>query len=240
MSGRLLASVNPHLLRWAREQAGYSLPDGAQRARVSTDKLSAWEQGVAQPTVRQAEHLAKVYDRAFAVFSLPVPPEIPPLASEYRRLPGVRAGEESPDLRHAFRRLVQRRRLGLHLLNELGDVASDFPLRANLSENTEDVARRVRSALEVSPEEQAGWSSEYIAFRRWRSAVEGLGVLVCQMQSLPIEEMRGASIVRFPLPVIGINSKELPLSKPFTLLHEVVHLCLAASHKARDRRDSER
>jgi Zn-dependent peptidase ImmA (M78 family) len=35
------------------------------------------------------------------------------------------------------------------------------------------------------------------------------------------------------LPVIGINSKELPLAKPFTLLHELAHLALAASREER-------
>jgi hypothetical protein len=44
-------------------------------------------------------------------------------------------------------------------------------------------------------------------------------------------DVRGTAIVHFPLPVVGISSKELSLRKPFTLLHEVVHLALAADEE---------
>jgi Zn-dependent peptidase ImmA (M78 family) len=54
---------------------------------------------------------------------------------------------------------------------------------------------------------------------------------VCQFPGKGLEDARGTSIVHFPLPVVGISSKELPLSKPFTLLHEVVHLALAAERE---------
>jgi transcriptional regulator with XRE-family HTH domain len=113
---------------WAREEAGFTREEAAQRIKRPNDTIRAWEEGETQPTLRQAEALAKIYDLPFSIFSLPAPPHLPPLAAEYRRLPGVRAGEESPELRAAVRRLVQRRRIALHLYAELGDEPIDFPL----------------------------------------------------------------------------------------------------------------
>ena len=44
--------------------------------------------------------------------------------------------------------------------------------------------------------------------------------------------MRGVSLFEFPLPVIGINSKETaPGARVYTLLHELVHIALAAGRE---------
>ena len=233
MSVRLPSSANPALLLWARNEAGYTLAAAARRIRLSESKLSAWERGESKPTIRQAERLAKLYDRPVAILSMDSPPNLPPLAADYRRLPGVRPGEESPELRRAFRRLIRRRRLALSLDAGLGERIPALPLQAKLSEDTEEVGGRFRTAIGISHEDQVRWVNEFMAYRVWRSAVERLGVLVCQMQGVDLETIRGASIVHFPLPVIGINSKELGLSKPFTLLHELVHIALAASEEER-------
>jgi len=235
MAVRVPAMVNPPLLVWAREEAGYSLEAAAERAGqgITVVKLQAWENRQAQPTLNQAERLAIIYERPLAIFSLPAPPQLPPLATEYRRLPGVRPGAEPAALRLSIRRLVHRRRLALHLYAELGDDPPEFQLRAHLRESVEAVGQRLRAALGVSLDEQLAWPSEFVAFRQWRVAVERLGVLVCQMPGQGIGEVRGTSIVHFPLPVAGISSKELPLSKPFTLLHEVAHLALAAAAEER-------
>jgi len=223
--------VNPRLLVWAREEAGFNREEAAQRAKRPVAVLRAWEEGETQPTLRQAEALAKLYDFSFSIFSLPAPPQLPPLAAEYRRLPGIRAGTESPELRAAIRRLVQRRRIALHLYAELGDEPIDFPLRAHLREDPQDVGEAMRAALGVPVSAQLDWVSEFVAYRAWREAVERLAVLVCQFPGKGLGEVRGTSILRFPVPVIGISSKELPLSKPFTLLHELVHVALAASRE---------
>jgi Zn-dependent peptidase ImmA (M78 family)/DNA-binding XRE family transcriptional regulator len=223
--------VNPLLLVWAREEAGFTREEVAQRAKRSVEALRAWEEGEAQPTLHQAEALAKLYNLPFSIFSLPTPPQLPPLAAEYRRLPGIRAGAESPELRAAIRQLVQRRRIALHLYAELGDEPIDFPLRAHLREDPQTVGQAIRAALGIPITAQLNWESEFVAYRTWRQAVERLAILICQFPGKNLGEVRGTSILRFPLPVIGISSKELPLSRPFTLLHELVHVALAASRE---------
>ena len=153
------------------------------------------------------------------------------MAAQYRRLPGVRAGAESPELRSAVRRLVQRRRIALHLYAELGDEPVDFSMRARFDEDPEAIGHAIRAGLGIPMPIQLAWANEFVAYRAWRKAVERLGVLVCQFPGKGLPDVRGTSILHFPLPVIGISSKELPLSKPFTLLHEFVHVALAASRE---------
>lgn len=208
-----------------------TLAMATERSGFPETKLVAWEKGELVPTLRQAEKLAEVYHRPYSVLCMEQPPVYPPLAKEYRRLPGVTPGKESPELRFALRDMIQRRRVTLRLLSEVGDDPAPFTLKASMSRDAEAVAGDIREALGIPVSTQLGWQNEFQAWRAWRAAVENLGVLVFQFSKVAAEEVRGVSLLDYPLPVIGVNSKEVPLSKPFTLIHELVHLLLANAHE---------
>ena len=224
-------SINPELLSWARQESGFELFRVAKRLNVTPEKIEAWETGERQPTMRQVENLARFFHRPLSVFFLPEPPELTPLSAEYRRLPHVIPGHESPELRLGLRQMLTRRDNALNLMGELGESIPDFTLYAKLNESPIEVGKRLRSALNVSLDEQLAWPSEWRAWAVWRTAVENLGVLVFQFSKIAISEVRGLVLLRTPLPVVGINSKEIPEVRCFTVLHEVVHLMLAAGHE---------
>jgi Zn-dependent peptidase ImmA (M78 family) len=228
------ALVNPTVLTWARQESGYPPEPVAKRLNVKLERLLAWERGDLKPTVRQAQDLAKFYRRPFGVFFLPEPPTLPPLAAEYRRLPGVRPGVESPEFRLALRVMSQRREVALELSEELGAHVEDFNFTAHLSESTAAVGARLREALGITSDEQLGWTSDWQAWRRWREAVETAGVLVFQFPKVSLAQARGVTLFKFPLPAIGINSKESsPGARSFTILHELTHLALAVGNEER-------
>lgn len=227
MSDRIRALINPAMLKWAREESGYTPAVAAKHAKISLDKLLAWESGALTPTLRQAESLAKFYHCAYSVFCLLEPPTVKPLAAKYRRLPCVAPGEESPDLRYALRQMLQQRQLSLWLTDDLGEQTDSFSFKIRLSEAPESAATRLREILRIPGNVQCAWRDEFQAWRAWREAVEHLGVLVFQFSKVSPEEVRGISILDFPAPVIGVNAKEIPASKPFTLLHELVHIALS-------------
>ncbi|RJQ50217.1 MAG: ImmA/IrrE family metallo-endopeptidase [Nitrospiraceae bacterium] len=222
------ALVNPDVLEWARKESGYEPDTVAKRLHVKLEKILSWEKGEKKPTVRQAQELAKFYHRPFGVFFLPQPPALTPLAAEYRHLPGIKPGVESPEFRLALRIMSRRRETALELNEELGLPVVEFNIAAHLSESPSNVGVRLRSILGITPDEQLGWESEWQAWRRWREAVEALGVLVFQFPKVSLDQARGVSLFTFPLPAIGINSKESsPAARCFTLLHELTHLALA-------------
>jgi Zn-dependent peptidase ImmA (M78 family)/transcriptional regulator with XRE-family HTH domain len=235
--------ITPAVLIWARQESGYAVERVAQRLNVKPERVAEWEQGIRPPTLRQVEALAHFYHRPLSVFFQPRPPVVPPLAAEYRRLPGVVTGRESPELRLALRKMSARRETMLQLLVELGEATPAFDLAALLAEPPTKVAARVRAALEISVATQVGWASEWQAWAAWRGAVERLGVLVFQFPKVPLEEARGLSLLRSPLPVAAVNSKESAESRSFTLIHEVVHLMLAGGNEevpaARETRSGE-
>jgi Zn-dependent peptidase ImmA (M78 family)/transcriptional regulator with XRE-family HTH domain len=233
-------AVNPSLLAWARAESGYALDRVAKRLNVKQERVAEWEAGERQPTLKQVENLARFLHRPLSVFFMPRPPQLPALATEYRRLPDVEPGQESPELRLALRQMLTRRENALNLMGELGEPVPQFSLRAHLRESPAEVGQRLRQAIGVPVAAQLGWSNEYEAWREWRAAVERLGVLVFQFPKVSLGEVRGLALLRTPMPVAAVNGKDIPEARAFTLCHEVVHLMLAASHEeepaARERR----
>ncbi len=231
MSNQTAISINPSLLAWARAESGYDVDRVAKRLQVKDDRVAEWENGKRQPTFRQVELLAQLFHRPLSLFFLARPPQLPPLATEYRRLPDVEPGHESPELRLALRQMLTRRENALNLMGELGEPIPEFSLRANMREKPAEVGRRLRQATGVTMEAQLAWSNEWEAWREWREAVDNLGVLVFLFAKVSLKEVRGLALLRTPMPVAGINGKELPEAKSFTLFHEVVHLMLAAGNE---------
>ena len=223
--------VTPALISWARQESGYSPAAVAKRLGVTEERLLAWERGERQPTIRQVEKLAHALRRPLSIFFLHRPPRIPPLATEYRRLPGVRPGHESPELRLALRQMLTRRENAINLLGELGQPVPEFRLRAHLDEPPGEVGRRLRDARGIDIAAQVAWPDAWRAWAGWRTAAERLGVLVFVFSRVALDEVRGLALLRAPLPVAAINGKEIPETKIYTLLHEVVHLMLAASNQ---------
>jgi Zn-dependent peptidase ImmA (M78 family)/transcriptional regulator with XRE-family HTH domain len=220
------ALVKPELLIWARESARLSVEQAARKAQVKPPRLAAWERGESQPTIGQLRKLGRVYKRPLAVFYLSKAPKAFQAMQDFRRLAEEMAGAQSPELAYELRRARYRREIALDLHEELFGVAPAFGAMASLDEDPEAVGLRMRELLRVHRDEPAGWGSSHEALNRWRTALEGIGVLVFQASDVEVAEMRGFSISETPLPAVVVNLKDAPLARVFSMLHEATHLML--------------
>jgi Zn-dependent peptidase ImmA (M78 family)/transcriptional regulator with XRE-family HTH domain len=228
-TGNQPPAPNPAVIAWARHEGRFEVVRVAKRLAVKPEQIVAWEAGEKQPTVRQLMKLAQYYQRPLSLFFQPAPPRIPSLSSEHRRLPGVLPGEESPELRLAIRQMLTRREDALQLMGEFGEEIRDFRLAAHLREDPAEVGSRLRGAVGISIQDQIGWRDSWQAWREWRDALEGLGLLVFMFADVPMSEVRGIALLQYPLPVVAVNTKEVAEARPYTAAHEVVHLMLAAA-----------
>src|SRR5688572_13488547 len=115
MPRSITALVKPTLLVWARERAGFAIEVAAGKAGVGSEVLLAWETGQSQPTIPQLRKLGEIYKRPLAVFFLPEPPKDFDAQREFRRLPGLRRQNETPELRLALRTALFRREIAREL-----------------------------------------------------------------------------------------------------------------------------
>jgi Zn-dependent peptidase ImmA (M78 family)/DNA-binding XRE family transcriptional regulator len=216
--------VNPELLAWAREASRLDVETAAQKIGVAPEKLAAWEDGTAEPTITQLRKLADTYRRAVTFFFLERKPRAAKRLPDFRRLELSADDVESPELANMIREAQAKRAEALNIFAESEDTPPEFLIALDRRLQPEAAAVSLRAQLGIEFQQQRRWSDEYQALREWKAAAEACGVMVLQSSGVSIDEMRGCAIAEFPLPVVILNGSDRPLGRIFTLLHELVHL----------------
>jgi Zn-dependent peptidase ImmA (M78 family)/DNA-binding XRE family transcriptional regulator len=228
MAPRIKALSNRQILRWARDTAGFSSAEAAEKLGIDEARLAAWEDGDDAPSIPQLRRLADLYKRPLAVFYLQEVPATFQVIRDLRRLPGTGLRRLPPDLVFEWRRATERRELALELLADMGEEPSAFALLAERTEDPEAVGQRVRDALHITDDEQNRWRDQdgRDSLRAWRDRIEAIGTLVFQATRISSDEASGFAIPADHLPVIVVNRRDAPVRRTFSLLHELAHLML--------------
>lgn len=229
MTTRVKALVSPSVLIWARTSAGYQISTAAAKLKLDEHRLAAWESGGDQPSIPQLRKLAELYKRPLAVLYLPEPPLTFQPMNDFRRSPEIGPRHFSPSLTLEIRRAHQRRELALEMVEEADDDIPAFSLTATLSDDVDVIGEAIRKALGIDYRTQAGWRDPLVAFRAWRSRIEGLGVLVFQAASIERDEASGFAHWAATLPFMVVNGKDAYPRRSFSMLHELAHLMLHQS-----------
>jgi Zn-dependent peptidase ImmA (M78 family) len=226
MMARVKAEIKSELLVWARESAGFSIDEVADKLKKDPDVIRSWERGPDQPFMGQLRRLAAIYKRSLSDFYLPEPPQERAIPHDFRRSPGEVALVYSPALRRQLRVAQERRDLAMALYEEVAQAVPEIAMRITEAADPEATGGQVRQLLDIDFQEQRRWGDGRPAYNAWRRRIEVLGVLVFQFENVAPEEAWGFSIVDGDLPVIGVNRKLAPNGRTFTLLHEFVHVLL--------------
>lgn len=226
-------SINPDVLKWARNSAKLSIEQAAKKAGVKPSRYAAWEKpnNEDKPTIRQLRLIAKAFHRPLSLFySADVPRGFKPM-KDLRRLPGDGLPFYSPALAYEMELAQQRRELSIELSAAIGEEVTSFSLQATLDEDPEDVGHRIRKALEIRFSDQVDWKRKgnLEPFKAWRRGIENLDVLVFQMGGVDWNEACGFALAAEQRPIIAVNQKDVPNRRTFSLLHEFVHLLLGQS-----------
>jgi len=195
--------------------------------------MAAWEasEGDAFPSIPQLRKIAALFKRPLAVFFMAEPPKTFEVMRDLRRLPGTGMRHFSPTLQIEIRLANERRQLALELASDIGEDHPDFNLTAAITDNPEQVGKKIRDALGVTPQLQLSWKDAdgRASFNAWRSRIEIAGALVFQTTSFPSEEASGFAIWAKTFPVIAVNRKDAITRRTFSLVHEFAHLMLRVS-----------
>lgn len=222
--------ANPKLLIWARESASLTQEAVASKIGVKVERVRAWEAGKELPSLAQLRNLAKATRRPLAVFYLSEAPRTFAALHDFRAgVVGTVRPTMTPALAFEIRRAYDRREWALELMNDLQLKPNSFQLSLQLTEDPENAAGKLRTALNVRTEQQSQWRVDNEAFREWRNVLETAGILTFQASAMELDEARGFSISLKPLPVVVANIKDAYRGRIFTLLHELVHIALNES-----------
>ena len=221
--------VNPAVLRWARETAGYSIEDVVdkiKRKHVTVEVIQDWEAGTASPSYPQLEKLAyDIFKRPLALFFFPEPPEEETPKQSFRTLPQ----EEIDHLKPKLLYLIRKAMVFQENLRELYDYANparkkiyiDFEIKS--SDSVSDVTKEVRKYLGASLAEQYALESCEDALKYWRNLLEEHGIFIFK-DAFEDDEVSGFCLYDDEFPIIYVNNSHAKSRQIFTLFHELAHL----------------
>lgn len=226
MTKQPTAGIQPSILRWARETVGLSVPDVARKLKRPIVEIEAWETGAETPTYPQLEKLAySIYKRPLAIFFLPAPPDETAPKREFRTLPEADMNSLASDTRLQIRE-AHAYQLALNEIFEGRNPAQALiwkVLRLTRERPIEDQAREIRKVLGIDIEQQARWSSDDVALKQWREAVEDVGVFVFK-NAFKQKDISGFCLTHDQFPIIYLNNSTTKTRQIFSLLHELAHL----------------
>lgn len=226
MGKSIPAIVTPEILSWARGLDKITVDEIAQKMKVDTAKVLAWEDGSEYPTLAQAKNLAKQYRVPFAYFYLPDTPKKAKRLEkvDYRTFGNLGIGEMSRELRWFLRDIEDRRDTIIELYDEDHAKPSALTLNIPIETTEEKFAHQIRDFLSLTNELQIKFRKPEVALSYCISKLEEKDFLVFQAAKIQPEEMRGLSLAYEFFPVIALNRKDEPSARLFTLVHELVHI----------------
>ena len=221
-------SITPVVLKWARESAKISIETAATRIGVPCAKLVEWENGFQKPTVKQAESLAKIYRRPFAIFFLPEVPTDFQQPQDFRRNDSIPLGSASTII---IREIQQKQNWLSEFYRESGERPLGYVGKYALNSDPNEVAKNILETLNInainpSPENR---------LKVWIKCAEAKGIFVSRTSfihsrlKLNADEIKGFAIADPYAPFVFVNSGDWDNSQLFTLIHELAHIWIAAS-----------
>lgn len=235
----MTVAVNPDILVWAREAAGFTLDEAAAKLGLSSsmkstaaDKLAALESGAREPTRHQLNGIAKLYRRPLLTFYMATPPRPAERGHDFRQSPDARTHRENAMLDTLLRDVRVRQELARELLED-EEEAAPLPFVGSIALR-QGVAHAVEAlSTLLNVDRLTPRQSPEALFKRLRDAAEDIGIFVLVLgdlgshhHSIPASVFRGFAFADPVAPFVVINAKDAKAARAFTLLHELVHILL--------------
>lgn len=240
MHGVNVIGINPQILIWARETAGFDLETAAHKIGLKAargisgaDRLGALESGDAMPSPALLRRIAAQYRRPLITFYLQTIPAPTELGQDFRTLPD-QSDPSNVLLATLLRDVKARQALVREIIEDDDDIAEvglvgaaatvrDAPTLASMMANAIGFDRDVYRAQ--------GRSEDAFTYLRERVEAKGVFVLLagdCGHWSTAIDVsiFRGFAIADKLAPMVVVNDQDAKSAWTFTLLHELAHLLL--------------
>lgn len=236
-----MPKINPEILKWARESAGFSLDEAASNLslnatqdKTAIERLLDLEEGRSDPSRSMLLKMSKKYHRPLLVFYLSEPPLRGNRGQDFRLLPTDQPAINEGLLDALIRDVIARQNLvRSSMIDEEEEMPLDFIDSRKIEDGVEGVLITLRDTLNLSLKEFRNAANPSVAFKILRDRVESSGVFILLLgnlgsyhTNLDVETFRGFALSDNLAPFIIINDQDSTSAWSFTLLHELAHLIL--------------
>ncbi len=239
-----MPKVNPEILSWARETAGFSYETAAKKLGfkdskeiTAAEKLKSLEEGNNVPSRPTLVKMAKQYRRPLLTFYMSEPPRRGDRGQDFRTLPPDQSKSEEALLDALVRNIKARQGIIRSIIEDEEDATPiTFVGCSNTTEGVDAIVSSIKEAIKLDLNEYIEKPSPSKAFSYLRNLVEEIGVFVLLIGNLgshhtviDVSTFRGLVLSDDFAPFIVINDQDSHAAWSFTLLHELAHLWLGQS-----------
>ena len=237
--------INPGILKWARETAGLSLAEAAEKLGLkdtakatAVEKLDKLEMGDGDPGQTFLRKAVAAYRRPLITFYLPAPPRRGERGEDFRSQAGTVSARDNATLDALVRDVRARQQMLREVLEESEDGAEQLPFvgSARIADKSGNVAEAIRTLLGVTKDQQRRSRGSTQLFALLRSAAERAGIYILLLgdvgsyhSDIGEDVFRGFALADDLVPFIVINDNDAEAARPFTLIHELAHIWIGAS-----------
>ena len=223
--------INPNMLSWAIQRAGYDVDVYLQEH----PDIAVWFDKEMLPTENQLEAFAKKLHVPYGYLFLDEPPteEIP--------IPMFRgeAGNGGFNL-NVYDTILSLQRQQEWLADYLTDNEYDVCQCVgiiSLNTSIKESVTILRDLLELEEDWAFDRRDSSDAVNKLTEQIENIGISVSfnsgvennNRREIPVEECRGFALVNDVVPFIFVNNKDSKTAQLFTLIHEMTHILLGTS-----------
>ncbi len=236
--------INPRILTWARETAGLSLPEAAEKLGLKdttkttgAEKLNALEQGDGRIARTVLQNAAALFRRPIVAFYLAEKPRRGERGQDFRVGAGSASVRENAMLDALVRDVRARQQIVRQVLID-EEEASPRQFVGSLASSVgfEAISAAIRKTLGIGAATQRGAKDPTQLFALLRAAAERAGVYVLLLGDLGShhsdigeEVFWGFALADDFAPFVVINDNDATAARSFTLVHELAHVWLGAS-----------
>ena len=236
-----MPAVNPLIMKWARETAGFDHDEAAQKLGIkdargipAAQRLELIERGDTEPSRSMLIRMSKQYKRPLIAFYMSSVPRTADTGQDFRTLPETVDALDNARVAALLRDVHARQGIVKSVLEdaEEDDVLS-FVGSYSIDNRPEEISAAISTLLDFDRTEYRQQKSPEKAFELLRSKVEKAGIYVLLIgdlgnyrSAIPVEAFRGFAIADNIVPFIIINDQDAKSAWAFTLLHELAHIFL--------------
>jgi transcriptional regulator with XRE-family HTH domain len=218
-----MPSVNPEILSWARETAGLSLKEAAEKLGIhdrggvnAAQRLASLEAGEDTPTRPILVRMAQKYRRPLIAFYMSNVPKKGERGQDFRTLPAGHSGAADALLDALVRDIRARQSMVRAVLEEV-EEAEPLPFigSARMGDGVDAVVISIRRRLDLDVASLRTVASAEEAFGLLRSRAETSGVFVLLIGNLgshhtaiDLDTFRGFALADDVAPFIVINDQD--------------------------------
>lgn len=227
------AGIDPSMLTWARERAGFELDGLLPRF----GRLAEWESGDVQPTLKQVERFARAVHVPVGYLFLPEPPHETLPVEDFRTGLNEAILRPSPNLLDVLYNCQERQAWYRDYARVTGQSPRTFVGSIDRDMAPAAAASEIRGLLQFSIAERQACRTWEEALRLFVQQADDAGILVMisgvvlsnNKRKLDPQEFRGFALSDPLAPLVFINGSDSKSGQMFTLAHELAHVWLNSS-----------